>query len=108
MFFDRTIWLPMARIRFVQRDGSAEWGEVGADVSVMLDVVSNGVGGIEGACGGGYVERSQAALLTPPSGDESELLLRVSAREPTSGLGCQLRVPAGIDEWVVHVMEIQS
>lgn len=97
----------MARIRFVQRDGSQESGEVGADVRVMLDVVSNGIGGIEGECGG-YVEGSQAALLTPPSGDESELLVRESAREPMSGLGCQLRVPAGIDELVVHVLEIQS
>jgi ferredoxin, 2Fe-2S len=97
----------MAWMRFVQRDGSEEWVEVGADVSVMLDAVSNGIEGIEGECGG-YVEGSQAALLTPPSGDESELLLRVSAREPTSGLGCQLRVPAGIDEYVVYVPEIQS
>jgi ferredoxin, 2Fe-2S len=95
----------MARIRLVQRDGSAERDEVGADVRVMLDVVSSGIGGIEGECGG-YVEGSQA--VTPPSGDESELLLRVSAREPTSGLGCQLRVPAGIDELVVPVLEIQS
>jgi ferredoxin, 2Fe-2S len=86
----------MARMRFVQRDGSEEWVEVG-----------NGIEGIEGECGG-YVEGSRAVLLTRPSGDESELLLRVSAREPTSGLGCRLRVPAGIDELVVYVPEIQS
>jgi ferredoxin, 2Fe-2S len=91
-------------MRFVQRDGSQEWVEVGQDVSVMLDAVNNG---IEGECGG-YVEGSQAPLLTLPSGEESELLLRVSARGPTSGLGCQLRVPAGIDELVVYVPEIQS
>jgi ferredoxin, 2Fe-2S len=95
----------MARIRFVQRDGSEEWVEVGADVTEMRDAVSNGIGGIKGECGG-YVEGSQAALLTPR--DESELLVRMSAQEPTSGLGCQLRVPASIDELVVYLAEIQS
>jgi ferredoxin, 2Fe-2S len=94
-------------MRFVQRDGSEEWVEAGADVSGMLDALSNGIEGVEGECGGN-VEGSLAALLTPPSGDESELLLRVSAREPTSGLGCRPRVPAGIDELVVFLPEIQS
>jgi hypothetical protein len=106
MLFDRTI-CPTARIIFVQRDRSEEWVEVGADVSVMRDALSNRIEGIEGECGSD-VEGSEAALLTPPSGEESELLLRVSAKEPASGLGCQVGVSAGIDELVVYVREIQS
>ena len=107
----------MARIRFVQRDGSEKFVNVGSDASIMLAAVRNGIHGIDGECGGClgcsisrvYVDDIQAPLVPPPSDEELDLLSAVSGvQKPNSRLTCQLKVTARIDEPVVYVPEIQS
>ncbi|WP_370103750.1 2Fe-2S iron-sulfur cluster-binding protein [Bradyrhizobium yuanmingense] len=120
MFLDRTNLGNggrMPRVRFVQQDGSGRSIEVGRDVSVMLAAVRNGIHGIDGECGGCldcatchvYVDEEQASSVPQPSEEELELLSAVSGeRKPNSRLGCQLKVPAPLDELVVHVPARQS
>ena len=107
----------MARVKFVQRNGSEQNVEIGEDVSVMLAAVRSGIRGIDGECGGCldcatchvYVEETQAGLLPPPSAEEIELLSNVSApRKASSRLSCQLKLPPSIDQLVVFIPEAQS
>jgi 2Fe-2S ferredoxin len=107
----------MARVRFVQRDGTEKNVEIGSSISVMMAAVRNGVRGIDGECGGCldcatchvYVDEAQAGLVPPPTEDEIELLSNITApRRSNSRLSCQLKIPSSIDELIVFVPENQS
>ena len=106
----------MARIRFVERNGTENVIEVGSGVSVMLAAVRNGIAGIEGECGGCldsatchvYVDQEHLSHLPAPMEDELELLGAVTAtRKPNSRLSCQLKAPFPVDPLTVHVPEIE-
>jgi 2Fe-2S ferredoxin len=107
----------MARVKFVQRDGTEKFVEIDRDVSVMLAAVRNGISGIDGECGGCldcatchvYVDEAQMGSVPPPSDEELELLSAVSGqRRSNSRLSCQLKLLAPIDELVVYLPETQS
>jgi 2Fe-2S ferredoxin len=104
----------VARIKFVQRNGTENVIEIGSGVSVMLAAVRNGIAGIEGECGGCldcatchvYVDEKQLSHLPAPLEDELELLGAVTAvRKPNSRLSCQLKAPFSVEPLTVYVPE---
>ena len=106
----------MPLIRFVQPSGAERTLEITAGNSVMLTAIRNGVSGIEAECGGCldcatcyvYLDDSQLHAMPPPSAQEDAVLAAVAAeRRPTSRLGCQLFVPAGLETLIVHIPETQ-
>jgi 2Fe-2S ferredoxin len=107
----------MAAIRYVNCQGSVRTIAVEAGANVMRTAILNDVPGIEAECGGSlncatchvYVGDGQFDRLPPPSDDEASMLDAVaSQRRPTSRLSCQLSMPAGLDELVIHTPETQT
>lgn len=107
----------MARITFIQPDGSENVVSVDSGTSVMLAAIRNGVSGIDGECGGCldcatchvYIDDSHSGVLAPPRPEELELLGSVTAtRKPTSRLSCQLKLPPSITALTVHIPGAQS
>ena len=107
----------MARITFVQPDGSENVVNIDSGMSVMLAAVRNGISGIDAECGGCldcatchvYIDESHSGVLAPPQPEELELLSSVAAiRKPTSRLSCQLKLPPSITALTVHIPGAQS
>jgi 2Fe-2S ferredoxin len=83
----------------------------------MLTAVANDVTGIVAECGGAamcatchvYVDVQSLALLPPVSEVENEMLeSAASGRRENSRLGCQIAMPVGVEEIVVHIPASQS
>lgn len=107
----------MARITYIQPDGTPRDVEVESGLSVMEGAVRNGVKGIEAECGGScmcatchvYVDETFLGILPPPAEDEREMLDCVAdERRPNSRLSCQLKVGDDLDGLVVELPEVQS
>lgn len=107
----------MARITFVQPNGTESVVDVDSGTSVMLAAIRNGVSGIDGVCGGCldcatchvYIDDSHSAAVAPPQPEELELLGSVAAaRKPTSRLSCQLKLPSSLTALTVHIPAVQS
>lgn len=107
----------MARITFIQPDGSENVVNIDGGTSVMLAAIRNGVSGIDGECGGCldcatchvYIDDSHSGVLAPPQPEELELLGSVAAaRKPTSRLSCRLNLPPSITALTVHIPGGQS
>lgn len=102
----------MPQITYVQPDGARRSVPVQPNASVMLTAVANDIGGIVAECGGAamcatchvYLDDASVSAMPPVSEVEDEMLASAaSERRPTSRLSCQLTMPAGLDELVVHV-----
>ena len=107
----------MARITFVQPDGSENVVNIDSGTSVMLAAIRNGISGIDAECGGCldcapchvYIDESHSGVLAPPRPEELELLSSVAAiRKPASRLSCQLKLPPSITALTVHIPGAQS
>lgn len=107
----------MARITFVQPDGSENVVNIDSGTSVMLAAIRNGISGIDAECGGCLdcatchvcIDESHSGVLAPPQPEELELLSSVAAiRKPTSRLSCQLKLPPSITALTVHIPGAQS
>ena len=105
----------MARITFIQPDGSAATVEVPNGLTVMEGAIENGIAGVIAQCGGScscstchcYVADEWMGVLPPP--EEEEMGLVEFAWEPraSSRLTCQIRVSDDLDGLVLHVPEEQ-
>ena len=102
----------MPKITYVQPDGERRSIPVEVGATVMLTAVANGIPGIVAECGGAamcatchvYLDEGSRALVSPVSEVENEMLeSAASGRRDNSRLGCQISVPAGVDEIVVHI-----
>ncbi len=101
----------MARITFVQPDGSRETIDVADGLSVMEGARNHGVDGIEAQCGGQcscstchcYVAAEWYPRLPPVVEPEKGLLEFAFEPKHTSRLTCQLEVSAALDGLVLHV-----
>ncbi|MBC5763064.1 2Fe-2S iron-sulfur cluster-binding protein [Ramlibacter albus] len=102
----------MPQITYVQPDGERRSIAVDAGATVMLTAVANGVPGIVAECGGAamcatchvYLDEASQPFVPPVSEVENEMLESAAAgRRANSRLGCQIAVPAGVDEIVVHI-----
>ena len=100
----------MIRVIYVGHDGSRREVEAVEGVSVMQAAVQNGVGGIEGDCGGAcacatchvHVESAWTALTGEASPEEAEMLEFANGVDARSRLSCQIRLSAALDGLTVQ------
>ena len=106
----------MPLITYVHPDGARRSIAVSPGDTVMVTAVSNGIEGILAECGGSmmcapchvYVDESCTDALEPMGEAESEALTgTASDRLPNSRLSCQLAMPDGLDELIVHLPPAQ-
>ncbi len=107
----------MPQITYVQADGERRSISVAPGATVMLTAVANDIAGIVAECGGAamcatchvYVDEQSLTLLSPVSEVEDEMLeSAASGRRSNSRLGCQIAMPDGVDELIVHVPSTQN
>jgi 2Fe-2S ferredoxin len=101
----------MAKIRFIEHDGTEHVveGEVGS--SIMQTARDNMVPGIIGDCGGncscatchGYVDPAWIDKLAPQSEDELIMLEGTMNQESNSRLTCQIKLTQDLDGIVVRL-----
>ena len=105
----------MAKITYIEHNGTAH--EVAAEpgMTVMEAAVKNGVPGIEAECGGAcacatchvYVDDAWTERTGKPAEMEEDMLDFAFDVRPTSRLSCQIKVKAELDGLVVRVPEKQ-
>lgn len=102
----------MPQITYVQPDGERRSIAVAPGATVMLTAVANGIPGIVAECGGAamcatchvYLDEASQSFVPPVSEVENEMLESAAAgRRENSRLGCQIAMPAGVEEIVVHI-----
>lgn len=105
----------MAKLTFIETDGSRHALEADNGFSVMEVAVRNGLTGIEADCGGAcacatchvYVDPTWMEAAGSAGADEAEMLDFAVDRRETSRLSCQIRVTDALDGLVVHIPESQ-
>ena len=106
----------MARVTYVEHNGTRHEVEVPVGDSVMQGAVANMVEGIVAECGGGlacatchcYVDDAWTDKVGPASVVEQDMLeFAASETRPTSRLSCQIPVSEALDGLVVYLPESQ-
>ncbi len=100
----------MARMTFIERDGTRREVEAPLGLSVLEIAHRHGVD-IEGACEGSLacstchviVDPSWYRKLTTPTEDEEDMLDLAFGLEETSRLGCQIVMTEALDGLVVRL-----
>ena len=106
----------MARITFIQNDGTKREVEAEPGMTVMEAAVKNGVAGIAAECGGAcacatchvYVDEAWRAIVGEPSPMEEDMLDFGFDVRPNSRLSCQIKVTAELDGLIVRTPERQA
>ena len=106
----------MAKITFITHDGQSH--EVAAEIgsTVMESAIKNSVPGIEAECGGAcacatchiYVDEKWVPIVGEPDVMEEDMLDFAWEMQPSSRLGCQIKVTEALDGLVVRVPEKQG
>jgi 2Fe-2S ferredoxin len=107
--------LPMAKITFIQPDGSRQEVVAEPGMTVMEAARKELVPGIEAECGGAcscatchvYVEETWREKVGPPSQMEEDMLDFAFDVRESSRLSCQIKVSEELDGLVVSVPEKQ-
>ena len=105
----------MAKITFIQHDGSEQSYDGKTGLSVMEVAVKNNVPGIDADCGGAcacatchvYVDDAWLARTGDKSAMEESMLDFAEGVEPNSRLSCQIKVTDALDGLVVRLPESQ-
>jgi len=105
----------MAKITFIQPDGSSQVVEATPGNTVMEAAKMNGVPGIEAECGGAcacatchvYVTDEWREKVGPPSEMEEDMLDFAFDVRESSRLSCQIKVTDELDGLVLSVPEKQ-
>ena len=105
----------MARITYIEFNGTPHSIDVPAGQSVMEGAVRNGVPGIDADCGGNcacatchvYVDEAWVPKVEAPLEGEKSMLDYVQNAKPNSRLSCQMAVTADLDGLVVSMPERQ-
>jgi 2Fe-2S ferredoxin len=107
----------MARITYVEHDGTAHEVEVADGLSLMEGAIQNGVPGIDGDCGGNaacatchvFVREAWRARLGRPGDMELAMVEMAQGFDPASSrLACQIKVSPLLDGLVVDMTETQQ
>jgi len=106
----------MAKITFVQPDGSRQEVEAEPGSTVMEAAIRNAVPGIEAECGGAcscatchvYVDEDWVSTTGEAQPMEQDMLDFAYDVRPTSRLSCQIRVTDELGGLVVTVPESQA
>lgn len=105
----------MAKITFIQHNGTEQTVEAQPGMSVMESAVKNGVAGIDADCGGAcacatchvYVDPSWLEKAGTRTEMEEDMLDFAFDVRDNSRLSCQIKVTDAIDGLVVRVPEKQ-
>ena len=106
----------MARITYIEHNGTAHTIELLTGESVMRGAVDNEVPGIDADCGGAcacatchvYVQEKWREIVGGPSPMEEDRLDFGYDVRPSSRLSCQIKVTDALDGLVVTVPERQA
>ena len=106
----------MAKITYIEHDGTKHVVEVANGLTVMEGARDNNIPGIDADCGGAcacstchvYVDESWVAKLPPKEAMEEDMLDFAWEPDPVrSRLTCQVKVTDDLDGLVVHLPEKQ-
>ncbi len=105
----------MAKITYIEHNGTPHEVEVKAGLSVMEGAVKNNIPGIDGDCGGAcacatchvYVDDAWRAKVGTPEDLEKSMLEFAENVEESSRLSCQIVVSDALDGLVVRMPESQ-
>ena len=105
----------MAKITYIQFDGTEQSVDVRPGLSVMEGAVKNNVPGIDADCGGAcacatchvYVDEAWRAKTGAASAMEESMLDFAEEVQPNSRLSCQIKVSDALDGLVVKMPESQ-
>ena len=105
----------MAKITFIQPDGSAQTVEGEAGMTVMETAKKHLVPGIEAECGGAcacatchvYVDAAWRERVGPPAEMEEDMLDFAFDVREESRLSCQIKVTDGLDGLMVRIPDKQ-
>ncbi|MCA3715618.1 2Fe-2S iron-sulfur cluster-binding protein [Phenylobacterium sp.] len=105
----------MAKITFIQHDGTEHVHEGKTGLSVMEVAVKNNVPGIDADCGGAcacatchvYVDAAWLRKTGEKTAMEESMLDFAEGVEPNSRLSCQIKVSDALDGLVVRLPESQ-
>ncbi len=101
----------MAKITFIQPDGTSQTIDAEPGVTVMEAAKLNNIPGIEAECGGAcacatchvYVDEAWRAKTGTPASTEEDMLDFAFDVRPESRLSCQIKVTAVLDGLVLRV-----
>jgi 2Fe-2S ferredoxin len=105
----------MAKITFIQPDGSDQTVDATVGMTVMETAKKHSIDGIEAECGGAcacatchvYVDAAWTEKTGGPSDMEEDMLDFAFDVRPESRLCCQIKVTDALDGLVVRVPEKQ-
>ena len=105
----------MAKITYIEHDGTEHTVEVKNGLSVMEGAIRNNVPGIDADCGGAcacatchvYVDEAWRAATGQPSAMEESMLDFAENVESNSRLSCQIRVSDDLDGLIVRLPQSQ-
>ena len=105
----------MAKITYIQFDGTETVIDVKPGLTVMEGAVKNNVRGIDADCGGAcacatchvFVDEAWAAKAGEKSAMEESMLDFAENVEPNSRLSCQIKVTEELDGLIVRLPESQ-
>jgi 2Fe-2S ferredoxin len=105
----------MAKITYIEHDGTPHEVDVKTGLSVMEGAVKNNIPGIDADCGGAcacatchvYVDEAWLPKTGEKSAMEESMLDFAEGVEPNSRLSCQIKVSDDLDGLVVRMPESQ-
>ena len=105
----------MAKITYIEHDGTEHTVDVKTGLSVMEGAVKNNIPGIDADCGGAcacatchvYVDAQWLPKLEPMQEMEKTMLDFAEAVESNSRLSCQIKVSDALDGFTVRMPKSQ-
>jgi len=106
----------MAKITYIEHDGTEHQVDVAEGLSVMEGAVRNLIPGIDADCGGAcacatchvYVDEAWREKTGTRSAMEESMLDFADGVEDNSRLSCQIKVTADLDGLIVRTPEYQG
>ena len=101
----------MAKITYVEHDGTEHVLDLKPGLSLMEGAVKNNVPGIDADCGGAcacatchiYVDEAWRETIGPPLDIAQSMLEFAENVEPSSRLSCQVKVSDALDGLIVRL-----
>ena len=105
----------MAKITYIEHDGTEHTVDVKTGLSVMEGAIKNNIPGIDADCGGAcacatchvYVDDAWASKTGEKSAMEESMLDFAENVEPSSRLSCQIKVTEDLEGLIVRMPESQ-
>ena len=105
----------MAKITYIEFNGTEHVVDVKTGLSVMEGAVKNNIPGIDADCGGAcacatchvYVDPAWASKMPPKQDMEETMLDFAQELEPTSRLSCQIKITPEFEGLVVRMPKNQ-